>query len=183
MLSVGTACSEELKGSSGGSSTGSSEGSEITGDDTEVLDCADDKGAEELSVEIEEDDGVDSGDGVDTGVYVALCSAELEKAVLFDAESTGTSFLPSEDTVSAAATVTAHPVRTIHVYFAAIPIFLIFIAKPPNMINFILLYLNFTISRGVCQVTGISALFPEKIIRQIFCGHLTFYLKYAKITL
>lgn len=139
--------------------TDASVGSEVTGDDTEVLDCADDKGAEELAVEIEENDG---GDDVDTSVSVTLCFVELENTVLFDAASTGTSFLPREDIVSAADTVTAHPARTILVYFAAIPIFLIFIAIPPNMTKCILLYLNFTIYRGACQVTEIFVPFPEK---------------------
>ena len=129
MLSVGTDCgAEESWISSGGSFTliGGSGGSEATGDNTEVLDCVEDgKAADELT-----DVGSDDG-GADTEVIFVLCSGEL--VVLWEALSTGTSFLPPDDKDSAATVTAAHPARTIIVYFAAIPIFFIFMTESPRI--------------------------------------------------
>ncbi len=132
VLSVRTDCiTEELAGSSDGSILFSfgTEGLDVAGNDTEVLDCGEVCAGEyEFLV-----DTADVVGDVDAGVFVILCFEVFKDMVLFDVVSTGTSFLTRDDIVSAAAATTAHPARTILVYFAAIPIFFIFMTIPPNM--------------------------------------------------
>lgn len=128
VLSVRTDCiTEELAGSSDGSILFSfgTEGLDVAGNDTEVLDCVEVCAGEYEFL-------VDTADVVGD-VVIILCFEVFKDMVLFDAVSTGTSFLTRDDIVSAAAATTAHPARTILVYFAAIPIFFIFMTIPPNM--------------------------------------------------